>query len=91
MLEFVQNRVANPVKLADWGDVEEGQPVVCPCCGWSARLGQCSKVFTEDSRAYSCEDCGMTLLARALPALVPFTLARATIEWRRADVLVVNY
>ena len=91
MLEFIQSRMENPVKLADWGAVDEGQGIVCPCCGWSGRLGQCVKAPAGDARAYACGECGMWLVARALPSVIPFRTVRPSRDWRRVDRLAANF
>lgn len=91
MLNVVESRVANPVRLADWNEVEEGQGVVCACCGWSGRLGQCPSEMGERARTYSCGECGMMLVARVLPAIVPVRLVLGSREWRSADRMAVNF
>lgn len=91
MLEFVESRVANPVKLADWSEVEEGQAVVCPCCGWAGRLGLCDVGSVQGARAYGCAECGMTLVARAVPSVLPLRRVQRMTEWRRTDRMAANF
>jgi hypothetical protein len=70
VLDFVESRVANPVKLADWGEIEEAQSVVCGCCGWAGPLGECDNASVGDARAYTCRQCSMALVVRAYPNVI---------------------
>ncbi len=90
MLNLIESRVANPVKVADWSEVEEGQGVVCGCCGWSGRLGQCAREASNRARIYDCVQCGMTLVARVYPAVIEYSLT-ARQEWRRSHLIAANF
>lgn len=72
VLDFVESRVANPVKVVDWGTVAETLGVVCPCCGWTGRLGECAQSSVHDARLYACVNCAMALVARVFPRTIPF-------------------
>jgi hypothetical protein len=91
VLDFVESRVANPVKMVDWGAVDEAQGVVCSCCGWSGRLGECQQAAAEDTRAYSCRQCSMVLLARVFPQIIPLRFVAGSMEWRVKDRLAANF
>jgi hypothetical protein len=74
---FVEARGTNPMKLVDWGAVDESQSIVCPCCGWSARLGECAQAPVEGARAYGCRQCAMVLVARVFPSVIQATFLTA--------------
>jgi len=90
VLDFVESRVTNPVRVVDWGTVDEAHNLVCPCCGWTGRLGQCDQCAADDARAYACPDCEMTLLARAMPRTIPFRVVATAETWRESDLWVAN-
>ena len=90
VLDFVESRVANPVKLADWGDVDEARGVVCGCCGWSGPLGECAVSPVGDAKAYVCGQCGMALVVRAYPRVFSLKTTGRLKPWRDANSFVAN-
>lgn len=90
VLDFVESRVANPVKVVDWGTVEETLGVVCPCCGWSGHLGECAQSSIDDARLYACVNCAMALVARVFPRTIPFRVLASTRAWYASDLLAAN-
>ena len=90
VLDFVESRVANPVKLVDWGTVEETQGAVCACCGWTGRLGECAQSATDGARVYACANCEMTLVVRAFPRTIPLRAFANARTWRENDLLAAN-
>ena len=91
VLDFGESRVTNPVKLVDWGTVEESQGVVCGCCGWAGRLGECAQASADDARIYACVNCEMTLVARAYPRTFPLRAVAHARTWRASDLLAANF
>ena len=86
VLDFVESRVTNPVKMADWGAVDESRGVLCPCCGWKGSLGECAKTTTPDARTYACDQCSMVLVARVASSIIALGVP-AVREWWEHDRL----
>jgi len=84
--DIVENRVTNPVKMADWGAVDESRGALCPCCGWKGSLGECAKTTVSDARTYSCDQCSMVLVVRVAPSVIPLRVLAGR-EWWEQDRL----
>jgi hypothetical protein len=87
VLDFVESRVTNPVKLVDWGSVDDGHAVLCPCCGWRGHLGDCAQTSTMETRTYACDRCEMILVARVAPNVFSLSVPAAPKEWWEHDRL----
>jgi hypothetical protein len=89
-LDFVESRVANPVKLVDWGRMDESQTAICPCCGWRGRWGECAAAAAEEARVYACAECAMPLLVRVMPKVIPLRFINSAAAWREDDRRAAN-